>query len=120
MPRRILRVWRLDHVVLEIGSEPVLGAEDRAEGDLVVLLHQIDRVPDPAVDRRRVADQPDAKTVKASGGEQPGQAVEHTHTGIIDFVGSRRRRAELASGPAPWRRGDDPPRPVYPLPDGSS
>ena len=40
-PPRIRRVRRLDHVVLEIGAEPVLGAEEGRQRDAGRAAHEI-------------------------------------------------------------------------------
>ena len=55
--RRIDQVAGLDHVVLFFREKPVLRGKERAQGAGKPLVDQLPGVPQPAVDRRGVAEQ---------------------------------------------------------------
>ena len=59
-PTAILGVRRLDHVVLQVRPEPVLRPEERGQRDVRVVVQPVGGVREAAVDRCRVADEPDA------------------------------------------------------------
>jgi hypothetical protein len=63
-------VWRLDHVVLHVGPEAMLGAEDRRERHAVRGEQPVDDVAEPAVHRGVVAEHPDARAAQAARVEQ--------------------------------------------------
>ena len=57
---RMPRVVRLDHVVLHVGAEPVLGAEEGGEPDLGRRRRDVDDVAALDVERGGVRDEADA------------------------------------------------------------
>ena len=75
--RPILRVGRLDHVVLQVGAEAVLRAENGAEPDGLAQGDPIDDVPERAVDRGRIGDDADAQAVQAVRGEETFGTQDH-------------------------------------------
>jgi hypothetical protein len=62
-------VRRLDHVVLDIGPEPVLRPKDAGESDPVGLHEPIDHMAKRVIDGCVVADDADTSASKAAGGE---------------------------------------------------
>ena len=74
---RILGVRRLDHVVLEVGAEAVLRAEDRGERAVRRGGEPIDDVPELVVDRGGIGEHADAQAVEARRGEQAFGAELH-------------------------------------------
>ncbi len=54
---RVPAVWRFDHVVLQVGAESVLRAEDRCQPDLRILEDRVGAMAETAAHRRRVADE---------------------------------------------------------------
>ena len=84
-PLRVLRVRRLDHVLLQVGAEAVLRAEQRRQRP-VARREAIGGVDDAAVDRGRVADEADALAgdeLAIGAVEQPFEAEAHGHAPII-------------------------------------
>ena len=59
-PPPVFGVRGLDHVVLEVGPKPVLRAEYRGQRDLLRRRDAVDDMPEGAVNRGRVGDDPDA------------------------------------------------------------
>src|SRR5207247_1669107 len=68
--RGILAVRRLDHVVLNVGAEAVLRAEDGAQPGAVVRCEAVHDVPEATVDRRVIADDADPRSAQPAGVEQ--------------------------------------------------
>ena len=63
---RVLRVRRLDHVVLQVRVEPVLRTEERREGEVRAGREQVRGVTQFGVDRRGIADEADARPRRRS------------------------------------------------------
>jgi hypothetical protein len=61
---------RLDHVVLDVRSEAVLWPENRRQPHVVGRRQPIDDVQEAAVERGVVADDADAKAMKAAGRQE--------------------------------------------------
>ena len=68
---RMPRVRRLDHVVLDVRAEAVLGAEQGGQREVGRLPQPLRGVPVRRVDRGGVADEPDAAPREVSGRQQP-------------------------------------------------
>ena len=68
---RVPPVGRLDHVVLHVRSKAMLRTEEGGDGDVSVLDETIGRVPEGAVDRRRIADDADP-----AAGDEPAICLE--------------------------------------------
>jgi hypothetical protein len=64
---RVLRMRRLDHVVLQRRMEAMLRAEDRAEADARLGEHAIDDVGEVAIDRGGVGDHTDPLATQPAG-----------------------------------------------------
>ena len=66
----VAAVRRLDHVVLEIGSEAVLRAEERRQRDVGIVAQAVGGVLEAGVHRRRIAHQADAPRRQSAGGRR--------------------------------------------------
>ena len=87
-PDVVARVTGLDHVLLHVGSEPVLRSEDRREARAGCCGESIDDVPQLGVDRCRIADEADAPAVEVGRIEQAVGAKSHAW---VDYEGPATR-----------------------------
>ena len=85
---RILRVRRLDHVVLQVRAEAVLRTEDRGERPVRRGGEPIDDMAEVTVDRGGIGEHADAQAVQARRGEQPFGAEQHG-SGAVARKGGR-------------------------------
>jgi len=74
-----VRMPRLDHVVLHVRPEAVLGAEERGQPRPWVGGEAVGHVPEVAVDRRRIAHEADATAVESRRFEEPFRPKTHAH-----------------------------------------
>jgi hypothetical protein len=94
-------VPRLDHVVLDVRSKAVLGAEQRREPGAGMGGQAIGDVPQLVIDRGRVADHADATAVQRTGIKEPLRAETHAHGAII----ARRHPEAFGGAGSDGRRG---------------
>jgi hypothetical protein len=73
----VLGVRAFDHVVLEIGLETVLRAEDRGELAVGRRAEPINDMAEVVVDRGRIGEHADAQAVQALRREQSFRAKQH-------------------------------------------
>ena len=67
MPHVVAGVGRFDHVLLEVGAEAVLRPEDGREARVAAGADAVGSVHQAVIDRRRVADHPDALARESAG-----------------------------------------------------
>ena len=79
----VMGVPRLDHVVLHVGPEPVLGPEDSGEPCARVRQQPVGDVAQAGVHRGRVADDPDPAAVEAVRRQQTVASEQQRHFTII-------------------------------------
>ena len=86
-PPLIARVRCLDHVVLQVGTESVLRAEERRQLDPWIVAEHLGGMPEPAIDRRGIGDEGHAGT-----GDQRTVFLDETLDADPDRAGGGRCR----------------------------
>src|SRR5215831_13622205 len=74
-----------DHVFLDIGSKPMLRAEDRRQSGARMRGQVVDDVDEMVIHRGRVADDANALTVETCRSEQPFGSQRDSHKRIIAY-----------------------------------
>jgi hypothetical protein len=82
-PPVVAAVFRLDHVLLDVGAESVLGAENRREPRARMRREGVGDMRELMIDRRRVADDADALAIEDTGSEQALRSERDEHRGRL-------------------------------------
>ena len=101
----VLRVARLDHVVLHVRPEPVLRPEDRRERDARFGADPVEDVPEAGIDRRRVADHADPAAAQRPGIEETFAPKPDSHASDDMPSDAAHPETEAWQDPAPERLG---------------
>ena len=87
--RAVRGVSGLDHVVLHVAPDAVLGPEERGEADVGMGVHEIGRVPKRMVDGGLVADEADALSAEQVAPLAASSRSSPSTTGTgLDFIGA--------------------------------